>query len=50
MCGHSARHYPGETAFLEFHSRESSLDMRMIANWHEKHILLKVAFPLSAHN
>jgi alpha-mannosidase len=26
------------------------VDVRMIANWHEKHILLKVGFPLSAHN
>jgi alpha-mannosidase len=26
------------------------VDVRMIADWHEKHILLKVAFPLSAHN
>src|SRR5579872_7447544 len=26
------------------------VDVRMQADWHEKHILLKVAFPLSAHN
>jgi alpha-mannosidase len=26
------------------------VDVRMTADWHEKHILLKVAFPLSAHN
>jgi alpha-mannosidase len=26
------------------------VDVRMIADWHEKHILLKVGFPLSAHN
>jgi alpha-mannosidase len=26
------------------------VDVRMHADWHEKHILLKVAFPLSAHN
>jgi alpha-mannosidase len=26
------------------------VDVRMIAEWHEKHILLKVGFPLSAHN
>jgi alpha-mannosidase len=26
------------------------LDVKMQAEWHEKHILLKVAFPLSAHN
>ena len=26
------------------------VDIKMHANWHEKHILLKVAFPLSAHN
>ena len=26
------------------------VDVRMHASWHEKHILLKVAFPLSAHN
>jgi alpha-mannosidase len=26
------------------------VDVRMIADWHEKHILLKVAFPLSAHS
>jgi alpha-mannosidase len=26
------------------------VDVRMQAEWHEKHILLKVAFPLSAHN
>ncbi|MGB9073602.1 MAG: glycoside hydrolase family 38 C-terminal domain-containing protein, partial [Terriglobales bacterium] len=26
------------------------VDVKMKADWHEKHILLKVAFPLSAHN
>ncbi len=26
------------------------VDVNMQANWHEKHILLKVAFPLSAHS
>ena len=26
------------------------VDVNMKADWHEKHILLKVAFPLSAHN
>ncbi|HZR67128.1 MAG TPA: alpha-mannosidase [Terriglobales bacterium] len=26
------------------------IDVKMHADWHEKHILLKVAFPLSAHN
>jgi alpha-mannosidase len=26
------------------------VDIKMQADWHEKHILLKVAFPLSAHN
>jgi alpha-mannosidase len=26
------------------------VDVNMQADWHEKHILLKVAFPLSAHN
>ena len=26
------------------------VDIKMQAEWHEKHILLKVAFPLSAHN
>src|SRR5215469_638778 len=26
------------------------VDVKMRADWHEKHILLKVAFPLSAHN
>ena len=26
------------------------VDVKMDAEWHEKHILLKVAFPLSAHN
>jgi len=26
------------------------VDVRMTADWHEKHILLKVALPLSAHN
>jgi len=26
------------------------VDVKMQAEWHEKHILLKVAFPLSAHN
>jgi alpha-mannosidase len=26
------------------------VDVKMTADWHEKHILLKVAFPLSAHN
>jgi len=26
------------------------VDVRVTADWHEKHILLKVAFPLSAHN
>lgn len=26
------------------------VDVKMSADWHEKHILLKVAFPLSAHN
>jgi alpha-mannosidase len=26
------------------------LDVKMQTEWHEKHILLKVAFPLSAHN
>lgn len=26
------------------------VDVRMTAGWHEKHILLKVAMPLSAHN
>ena len=26
------------------------IDVRMQVQWHEKHILLKVAFPLSAHN
>lgn len=28
----------------------SRVDVRMHADWHEKHILLKVAFPLSAHS
>ena len=28
----------------------SRVDVRMEADWHEKHILLKVAFPLSAHS
>jgi alpha-mannosidase len=28
----------------------SRVDVKMHASWHEKHILLKVAFPLSAHN
>jgi alpha-mannosidase len=26
------------------------VDVRMMADWHEKHILLKVGFPLSAHS
>ena len=26
------------------------VDVNMQADWHEKHILLKVAFPLSAHS
>jgi alpha-mannosidase len=26
------------------------VDVKMQADWHEKHVLLKVAFPLSAHN
>jgi alpha-mannosidase len=26
------------------------VDVKMMVEWHEKHILLKVAFPLSAHN
>jgi alpha-mannosidase len=26
------------------------LDVKMTADWHEKHILLKVAFPISAHS
>jgi len=26
------------------------IDVKMHAGWHEKHILLKVAFPLSAHS
>jgi alpha-mannosidase len=26
------------------------VDVRMLADWHEKHILLKVAFPVSAHS
>jgi alpha-mannosidase len=26
------------------------VDVKMMAEWHEKHILLKVAFPLSAHS
>jgi alpha-mannosidase len=26
------------------------VDVRMIVDWHEKHVLLKVGFPLSAHN
>ena len=26
------------------------VDVKMQVDWHEKHILLKVAFPLSAHN
>jgi alpha-mannosidase len=26
------------------------VDVKMQAEWHEKHILLKIAFPLSAHN
>ncbi len=26
------------------------VDVQMIADWHEKHVLLKVGFPLSAHN
>src|ERR1700722_4808335 len=29
---------------------EARVDVRMHADWHEKHILLKVAFPLSAHS
>jgi len=28
----------------------SRVDVKMQADWHEKHILLKVAFPLSAHS
>lgn len=29
---------------------EPRVDVKMRADWHEKHILLKVAFPLSVHN
>ena len=29
---------------------EARVDVRMHADWHEKHILLKVAFPVSAHS
>jgi alpha-mannosidase len=32
------------------HAGVPRVDVKMHADWHEKHILLKVAFPLSAHN
>ncbi len=35
---------------ITMYSAVPRVDVKMQAEWHEKHILLKVAFPLSSHN
>ena len=35
---------------ITMYSSSPRVDVKMQADWHEKHILLKVAFPVSAHN
>jgi alpha-mannosidase len=35
---------------ITMYAGEPRVDVKMRADWHEKHILLKVAFPLSVHN
>jgi alpha-mannosidase len=35
---------------ITMYSGVPRVDVKMQADWHEKHILLKVAFPVSAHN
>ena len=47
------RHHFQQSSFIQDITMYAGLprvDVRMRADWHEKHILLKVAFPLSAHN
>jgi alpha-mannosidase len=38
------------TQDITMYAGVARVDVKMHASWHEKHILLKVAFPLSAHN
>lgn len=38
------------TQDITMYAGSPRVDVKMHASWHEKHILLKVAFPLSAHN
>ena len=38
------------TRYITMYAGVPRVDVKMHADWHEKHILLKVAFPLSAHN
>jgi len=47
------RKHFGESTFIQditMYSGVPRIDVRTQAEWHEKHKLLKVAFPLSAHN
>jgi alpha-mannosidase len=45
-------HFQGSTFVRDITLYEGSprVDVKMEAEWHEKHILLKVAFPISAHS
>jgi len=46
------KHFQSSTFVQDviLYAGEPRVDVKMSADWHEKHILLKVAFPLRAHN
>jgi alpha-mannosidase len=46
------KHFQNSTFVLDItmYAGVPRIDVKMQVEWHEKHILLKVAFPLSAHN
>ncbi len=46
------KHYEGSSFVqdITMYPGIDRVDVRMSADWHAKHLLLKVAFPLSAHN
>ena len=46
------KHFQNSTFIQDvtMYSAVPRVDVDMQVEWHEKHILLKVAFPLSAHN
>ena len=47
------KHTWQNSAFVQditLNANSPRVDVNMQADWHEKHILLKVAFPVSAHN